>query len=117
MAMEINYPSASVRKNFETQSKLLRKHGARRAAMIQQRLYELSAAECLEDLRHLPGPRLHQLVREPGQAKAIFSVDLDHPYRLLFTADHDPEPSLAGGGVDWTRVTKILIVGIEDTHE
>lgn len=113
--MEIDYRSNSLRQEFENASKLLKKCGKKRAELVKQRLYELQAATCLEDLRNLPGPRLHQHTRLPKQ-KAIFSVDLDHPNRLLFKVGHDHEPALAGGGVDWTQVTAIIITGIEDTH-
>jgi len=79
---------------------------------VKQRLFELSAADTLEDLRYLPGPRVHQYTRLKGQEKATFSVDLDHPYRLLFEVAHDPEPVLPGGGVDWKKVSRIMIIGI-----
>jgi hypothetical protein len=45
------------------------------------------------------------------------SVDLDHPYRLLFVVVNDPVPRRADGGLDWQRATAIEIVGVEDTHE
>ena len=114
--MEIRFESESLRREIENGKKLQKKHGARRAALIRQRMAEFQAADCLEDIRYLPGPRLHQHVRKSRQEKAVFSVDLDHPYRLLFEADHDPEPQLPGGGVDWTRVTRILIREITDPH-
>lgn len=115
--MEILYASGNLQKELETEKKLLRRHGPKRAKLIQQRLFELRAALCLEDLRYLPGPRLHQLVRKPGQPKAVFSVDLDHPMRLLFEAAEEPEPALPGGGVDWRRVVAIRILEVSDTHD
>ncbi|MCC5877882.1 MAG: killer suppression protein [Candidatus Sumerlaeia bacterium] len=114
--MEVHFESETLRKVFEKEKKLRAKHGAKRAGLIQLRLAQIMAATCLEDLRNLPGPRIHQHVRSQGQEKAVFSVDLDHPYRLLFEAFHDPEPTLPGGGVDWSKVTKILIKGVEDPH-
>jgi proteic killer suppression protein len=117
MPLGIAFAAESLRKEFENAGKLRRKHGARRAGLIMQRMSEFLAATCLEDLRYLPGPRLHQYVRRKGQAKATFSVDLDGGYRILFEADHDPEPPLPGGGVDWTKVTKILIREVTDPHD
>jgi len=114
--MEIKYRSEGLGKELESDSKLRKKHGKRRAELIEQRLFEFRAAQCLQDLRNLPGPRLHQHTRQRGQAKAVFSVDLDHPYRLLFEAAHEPEPTYPAGGVDWSQVTAILIRGIKDTH-
>lgn len=116
-AIEILFASASLQREFEKEKKLRAKHGAKRAGLIMRRLAELQGAGCLEDLRNLPGPRLHQHRRPRGQAKAVFSVDLDHPYRLLLEAAHDPEPTIpGGGGVDWSRVTRITILEVCDPH-
>ena len=52
-----------------------------------------------------------------ADAKSQLSVDLDHPYRLIFTPAHDPVPRLEDGGLDWSQVTAITILGVEDTHE
>jgi hypothetical protein len=52
-----------------------------------------------------------------GDRKGQLSVDLNHPYRLLFGPGHEPIPVLAVGGLDWTKVTRIKISGVEDTHE
>ncbi|HQM99949.1 MAG TPA: type II toxin-antitoxin system RelE/ParE family toxin [Candidatus Hydrogenedentes bacterium] len=112
----MHYESNSLKRVFENERKLQQKCGKERADLVKRRLYELHAAACLDELRYLPGPRLHQHSRNKGQKKAVFSVDLDHPYRLLFEAGHDPEPELPGGGADWTRVTRIIITGIEDPH-
>jgi len=43
-------------------------------------------------------------------------VDLDHPYRLIFVPDHNPVPKREDGGLDWSRVTAVIILGVEDTH-
>ena len=43
-------------------------------------------------------------------------MDLDHPYRLLFAPLHEPLPLREEGGLDWTSVTAINILKIEDTH-
>jgi proteic killer suppression protein len=56
---------------------------------------------------------LHEL---KGNRKGQLSLDLDHPYRLIFIPDHDPVPSTEDGGMDWGRVTAVKILGIEDTH-
>jgi len=48
---------------------------------LQRRLSELKAAGSLSEISYLPPPRLHAL---SGNRSRQFSVDLDHPYRLLF---------------------------------
>ena len=45
------------------------------------------------------------------------SANLDHPYRLIFRPAEEPVPVKEDGGLDWARVTAVVIIGIEDTHE
>jgi proteic killer suppression protein len=35
---------------------------------------------------------------------------------MLFVPNHDPVPEKEDGGLDWTQVTAVEIIGIEDTH-
>jgi len=80
---------------------------------LQQRLMELKAAPCLDDISKVPPPRCHPL---SGDRDGQLSVDLEHPYRLLFIPANDPIPVAQDGGLDWTKVTEIEIVEITDTH-
>lgn len=80
---------------------------------LQQRLMELNAAPCLADISKVPPPRCHHL---SGDRDGQLSVDLEHPYRLLFIPANDPIPLTQHGGLDWTKVTEIEIVEIIDTH-
>lgn len=89
-------------------------HGEKRARKLRQRLDELRAADYLSDISHLPPPRMHQLT---GARAGQFSVDLDHPYRLIFTVANEPIPQKEAGGIDLSKVTAVLIHGVEDTHE
>ena len=82
------------------------------AKKIQQRLKDLRAAETLADMRLMPG-RCHEL-RE--NLAGHLSLDLDHPYRLLFRPAEDTEPS-PGGGLDWSKVTSVAVASVTDTHE
>lgn len=83
------------------------------ARKLQQRLMELKAASCLADISKVPPPRCHQLSGDRG---VQLSVDLEHPYRLLFIPANDPIPVKQDGGLDWAKVTEIEIVEIVDTH-
>ena len=82
-----------------------------RAKRIQQRLKDLRAAETLADMRYLPG-RCHEL-RE--NLAGLLSLDLDHPYRLLFHPAAGGEAG-PGGGLDWSAVKAVTIVSVTDTH-
>ena len=86
------------------------------ARKLQQRMMELRAAASLSAISKLPPPRCHVLA---GDRKGQFSIDLEHPYRLLFIPADNPLPHVADvgtGGIDWDRVTEIEIIEITDTH-
>lgn len=85
-----------------------------RARLVKRRLSEMSAVNNLADLYKIPGPRLHPL---KGNRVGQLSVDLDHPYRLIFVPDHNPVPEVPSGGVDWNSIIKVKILEIADTHE
>ena len=111
--MEIAFQTARLKKECGD-FKLLRKaHGEHRARLIRRRLDAITAAVVMEDLRNAPG-RLHEL---RGDRQGQLSLDLDGPYRLIVVPAHNPVPVRAGGGMDWTRITGVTILGIEDTHE
>jgi proteic killer suppression protein len=85
------------------------------AKKIRRRLDDLRAAPTLETLRPpgFPG-RCHEL---KGKRKGQLSLDLEHPYRLVFEPATNPAPTLADGGLDWAKVAAVRIIGIADTHD
>ena len=111
--MDVSFPNARMRKLCNSQKELRGKYGPRMADLIARRLVELRAAITLADLRNLPGARCHELKQN---LKGHLAVDLVHPNRLVFKPDHDPVPCLAGGGLDWDRVTAVMVIGIGDYH-
>jgi len=111
--MDIVFNNRKFEKECNNQQLLKRNHGADRAKRIRQRLDNLRAADVLEDMRNLPG-RFHQLVQDrAGQ----LSLDLDHLCRLIFEPANEPLPTKPDGGIDWTQVTAVNILGVENTHE
>ena len=111
--MELHFQSRKLQKQAESFRELVRAYGDPRARLIRRRLEELDAASTLADIATLPGPRCHEL---KADLAGILSVDLDGPYRLLFRPLSEPPPRRADGGLEWGRVTAILILRIEDTH-
>jgi toxin HigB-1 len=89
------------------------KYGKPMSLKLQLRLTQMAAVHSLQELFAIPGARCHPLT---GNFKGMFAVDLVHPYRLLFSADHDPLPLKADGGLNMAEVTAVLIQGIEDYH-
>jgi len=88
-------------------------YGVNTAKKLKLRLAELEAAASLEDLRRLPQARCHEY---KGSGKGLLSVDLADPYRLIFEPDHDPVPSKDDGGLDWSKVTRVLVMDVLDPH-
>lgn len=111
--MVIVFENRKFEKQFNNKSKLVQAKGPVRAGKIQRHMDRLKAALTLEDMRNLPG-RCHELCKNLADH---LSLDLDHPYRLLFVPHHNPIPRKTDGGLDWIKVTAVKIVGIKDTHE
>jgi proteic killer suppression protein len=111
--VEVRAKSRKLQKTCSQAREMERAYGKDTARRLRQRLAELAAADTLSDLSHLPPARCHALT---GNLKDHFSVDLVHPYRLLFVPDHNPIPRDAQGGVDRSAVTAVVVVRIEDTH-
>lgn len=111
--MEITFNSNKFEKECSNQRLLVKRHGSIRARRIRTRLDDLKDADLLENMRYVPG-RCHEL---HGDRAGQLSLDLDHPYRLVFEPDHEPIPRKEDGGLDWTQITAVIIIGVEDTHE
>ena len=117
--MEISFISKKLEKEFNEGARLVKVHGPERAKKIRIRLAELRAAVTLYDFwppKKKPS-RCHELAEGDRKGKFHLSVDLDYPYRLIFTPAHDPIPTHADGGLDWSKVTAVTILGVENTHE
>ena len=114
--MNIQFANRKLEKEFNDAKLLKRKHGERRAKLIANRMAIFDQAKCLADLGPpYRGPyRCHELRQNrSGQ----LSVDLDHPYRLIFRPSLEPAPTRVEGGLNWSKVTDITILEIVDTHE
>lgn len=112
--MDISYKTNSLRNICEKGKEAVRALGDKGGKKLMQRMNELSSFECLADVPRFPPARCHQL---HGNRKGQFSIDLEHPYRLIFEPAHNPMPRVADGGIDMKSVTKIKIIEIDDTHD
>lgn len=113
--MNIIFSTGAFRRICNEHRLAVRRFGERQARLLRQRLAELRAATVLADLdpRRLPGPRCHEL---RGNMAGRFSVDLVHPYRLIFEPADQPIPRKPDGGLDWARITGVRILRVTDTH-
>lgn len=102
-----------MQKACNSPKEMQKKYGPRMARILQQRLVELANAVTLDDVRRLPAARCHEL---SGGLEGQLAVDLVHPKRLVFRPDHEPVPTKPDGGMDWTRVTRVLVTEVADYH-
>jgi proteic killer suppression protein len=109
--VEVSFEDPGLAETCQNIRELRKRHGEVRARRIKQRLADLEAAETLAAMRFLPG-RCHEL---HGNLAGLLSLDLDHPYRLLFKPAGNLKPG-PGGGLDWSAVHAVVVVRIEDTH-
>ena len=110
--MKITFDDNKLRKYANDDRAAEKKLGKREAALYKQRLYDLAAAQTLEDVRNLPG-NYHELV---GNRKGQRACNLVHPYRLIFEPHEDPIPSNEDGQYLWIEIIRVEIIEIEDYH-
>jgi len=110
--MNIAFASSKLRKMCNSQKERRKSRGVREGDLLGRHLDNLRAAATMEDLRDLPG-RCHPL---KADRKGQYALDLAHPNRLVFSPDHAPLPELDSGGLDRSKVTAVVILGIVDYH-
>jgi proteic killer suppression protein len=110
--MEIRFTNAKLERLCNSAARLRGEFGSAMARKIQQRLGELAAAPTLAVMRGLPG-HCHELQQNLKGKLAVSVIGAD---RLVFEPDHDPPPKTDTGGLDWDKVTKIVVTGIGNYH-
>ena len=113
--MDITFRSKKLAKRMNDEREMVKAFGSKSARKIQRILTQLLAAPDLGIFAPPLSPphRCHELT---GNRKGQLSVDVEHPYRLVFEPADDPLPMRDEGGLDWGKVTSIKIKGVEDTH-
>lgn len=111
--MEVFFRTRQLQRVCSEEREMKRELGQKMAAKLKQRLMEMRGADTLADLSYLPPTRFHELHQNrAGQ----FSVDLEHPMRLIFIPANDPVPKKTDGGIDRAQITAIEIIEITDPH-
>ena len=112
--MLIAFRNSKLRKMANSDREAMAKLGKQGARKLRARLDDLDAASTLEDMRHLPAAKCHEL---KGNRKGFLAVALHGGWRVMFEPNHDPIPLKEDGGLDWSRVEAIRITDIEDYHD
>ena len=111
--MEVVFKTERLRRDCCESKRMQRAWGANRSKILRRRLDQIAAADTLEILR-LVHRRTHEL---NGDRAGMISLDLDGGNRLLIEPAHTPPPCKPDGGLDWTRVTAVRVMAVEDTHD
>jgi proteic killer suppression protein len=114
--MQVQIPNKKLKRTIEDDAERVKRFGTEMAKKIRLRMGALVAAESLADFwPPSSGPeRCHEL---KGNLAGTFSIDLKHPYRLLFkSADTSKEAATADEKQRWQSINSVQIVSIEDTH-
>jgi len=111
--VDIYFASNKLQKLCNNYPLAVRKLGKNCAEKLRNRMDDLFAVSSLEVMRPpFPG-RCHEL---KGDMDGVLSLDLEHPFRLLFIPLQEPRPLKSDGGLDWSQVDAIKITSIKDTH-
>jgi len=109
--VEVRFATSQLQKTLSGSSALRKRYGDIGARRIRTRLSQLEAADSLADLRSLPG-RWHELT---GDRTGHLGADLHQPFRMILRPA-EPVPRTDDGGLDWSRVTTVIITEIVDYH-
>jgi len=112
--VEVLFQDRKLEKVCSDKSRLARKYGPVCAKLLKRRLDDLEDVKNLEAMRCVSQARCHEL---KGNRAGTLAVDLLHPYRLIFEPANNPIPRKADGGLDWTEVTIVRVLAVEDYHD
>lgn len=106
--MQLAFESKQLRTICEDEVQAKVELGDTVANTLKRRLADLWAATSVKDLvagkpRLLPEPEANNM-----------AVDLSEGWRLIFTANHVSNPTTQENNLDWSRVTRIKILRIEE---
>ena len=110
--LNLAFPTLALRQICLSQTKAEAKYGYRVARQLRARLTDLRSADTISDLPPVGRPReIH------GNPHNKYAIDLDDGYRLVLRANHSEVPLKKSGRVDWAIVSRVMIVGIEVSHD
>lgn len=111
--MNIAFLNAKDKAFFESSKKVTQAYGVLTAKRLKNRLDDLDAAQCMQDMRSLPGHWEELKNDRAGQ----FSVQLHGGYRLIVKPQKQPPPVKADGGMDWLAIDSLTLIEVVDYHD
>ncbi len=113
MEVKLTKKQAKLTKDLAT----LRRSFGQSGDEIADCLNVLKAADTLQELLSLSSALNHRCHELHKNLKDTFSMDLVHPYRLLFRPE-EPIPRRSDNGIDYVQVRIVAVKELyENTHE
>jgi proteic killer suppression protein len=110
--MEVSFVDERLKRACESASERRRRFGEPAAGKLKSRLDDLDAAQCMEDMRNLPG-HWEEL---KGDRKGQFSYRLAGGLRLVIVPRRQPPPTKPDGGLDWRAIDQVTVLEVVDYH-
>lgn len=109
--MKLTFKSVPLQRLLESQKMIQKTYGRDSERKIQQQMALLGSAESMQDVFSGPG-KWHELT---GNRKRQCSGNAGGGLRILIEPV-PPVPLREDGGVEWTKIDAVRIVGVEDYH-
>jgi len=81
--------------------------------LVMKRLDDIRDSDNLMVLQKVPQARCHPL---KGDMAGFWSLDVEHPYRLLIEPADEKLPMTPDGRLDAEAITAVRVIGVRDTH-
>ena len=111
--MHVEFVDARLKKTCEDKASRQRAFQKAAADKLAQRLDDLRAARCMDDMHHLPGS-WEELT---GDRRGQFSCRLDKKLRLVLRPTQQPAPTKPDGGLDWATIDAVTILEVVNYHD
>lgn len=108
--MEFSFATMKLRGICESHRKAAASLGAPSALALKQCLADLAALPTAADLTVLYGGLITDL------SPSGRSISLGTGHHIAFCEGHTKIPRLASGETDWSKVSRIMILGVEVTN-
>lgn len=111
--MELAFAEKNFRDLCYNETLAKQAYGSVLSSKLKRILADLGAATVVADLLLLPGnPR-----ELTGDLRGRMVINLVDEHQLVFQVGHINPPVLQSGEIDWSRVRRIKILGLEKNHE
>jgi hypothetical protein len=103
MALELAFATKALRDVCESEATAKGKLGTKVADALKRRLSDFRSIDSFDELPFT----------KPKKNSNNVTFDLPDGWSIVVTAGHGDNPKLASGKIDWTKVTRLMIVRIE----